>query len=368
MKDNVQLLYESLHSMPEVGFKEFDTTKFIGEKLRTLGYEVSEIPNYTGLVAVLSSGEEGVNLGLRADIDALEFSRDGSQVNIHACGHDANAAMVLATAAEVSRVGILKGKLTFVFQPAEEILLGAKAVVESGLIDEVEELIGIHLRPIDELEFGAATPALRHGASHTMNYSIDGLNSHAARPHLGVNVLDVITLIANGINSLKFDPKVSHSIKITKIHTYNDTYNIIPDKAELAFDIRAQTNELMEAIIDKTSNVVSNMAELNGATSKLIFSRGSPAAEYDDNLLEEVENSIKKKLGKAVKELTTPGSEDFHYYSAMLGIKTAYIGLGADLTPGLHNPQMGFNRQALSLGVDILKDIVFSKLGHRLPI
>lgn len=359
----VKKVYQKLHKVPETGFKEFATSDFIDKELRKIGFEVFRINGSTGLIGMLDSGIEGLNFGLRADIDALEFGYGKNKTNVHACGHDANSAMVLATAREVAKKGISKGKLILIFQPAEEILLGAKKVIKSGLIDELDELVGIHLRPADELKLGEATPSLRHGASYIIGFDIEGKNSHAARPHLGVNVLDAIVLAANGINMLKFDPKISHSIKITKVCVDNDTYNTIPNNAKVTLDLRAQTNELMDEILNKVIEVFRNMSELVGAKATVSFTKDSPAAEYDPELVADVGIAITKVLGCSTETLRTPGSEDFHYYPKHLKVKTAYIGLGANLVPGLHHPDMTFDKKSLMLGVNILKEIVFKKLS-----
>lgn len=349
--------------MPEIGFKEFATTDFIDKELQKIGFKVSRLSEGTGLVAELDSGMKGLNFGLRADIDALEFSYGEHKENIHACGHDANSAMVLAAAKEVAEAGIKAGKLTLVFQPAEELLLGAMRIIESGYIDKVNELVGIHLRPIEEIELGGASPALMHGASHIIGFDIKGKSSHAARPHLGANVLDAVVLAVNGINVLKFDPKLAHSIKITRIFVDNDTDNIIPNNAKVTLDLRAETNALMDKIIDKVVEVFKGTSALLGAESMVSFARGCPAAEYDPELVKDVGMAINKILGSSIEALRTPGSEDFHFYSKHLGIKTAYIGLGANLVPGLHHPDMVFDKESLTLGVSILKEIMLKKLG-----
>jgi amidohydrolase len=356
-------VFDTLHSMPEIGFEEFKTSAYIASQLKEFGYEVIEKVAGTGVIGILDSGNPGPVFALRADMDALQFVKDGKTYNVHACGHDAHSTMVLGAAKQIMETGINKGKLYLVFQPAEEKLYGATNMIKSGKLKEIEEMVGIHLRPIQEAKLGEATPALVHGASNRVDISVKGLNSHGARPHLGINALDAAVAITNGINAIKANPAVSHSVKATSLQAGTDTFNLIPDKAKLTLDVRAQDNEVMEDILNKVKLAVENGAKSVGAEAQVDFVGGCPAAEYSDELIDLAREAILKEFGKTLDILVTPGGEDFHFYARDLGIKTGYVGLGANLTPGLHHPDMTFDRSALINGTNILLNIVNSKLG-----
>lgn len=362
-KKYIDKTFAYLHSIPELPWQEHKTSKFIAEELETFGYEVSKnVAGRTGIVAILDSGLEGPIFALRADMDALEFENEEGKYSFHACGHDANSTMVLAAAKEISEKGIKRGKLYLIFQPAEEILEGAKSIIESGLIDEVEEMAGIHLRPKAETRLGAATPALLHGSGYRIVVKVRGLNAHGARPHLGINAIDAAVQIVNGINAIHLDPAVPHSIKVTRLLAGGDTINTIPDSADIAMDLRAQDNETMTEMLEKAKMVIENSAKAIGAEVDIEYIGGVPAADYDDEMVEEARIAIESVLGEALEPMLTVGGEDFHFYSKDLGIKTAYIGLGADLEPGLHHEDMSFDKKALYDGVAILKKIVENKL------
>jgi amidohydrolase len=355
-------VFEKLHGMPEKGYKEFKTSEFISKELKKMGYDVIDKIGGTGIVATLDSGKPGPYFGLRADMDALPYEIDGKEVCAHTCGHDANSSMVLATAKKIIEKGISKGKFFLIFQPAEEVLGGAESIIESGHIEEIEELVGIHLRPIEETRLGQATPALVHGASYRMIAKIKGLNSHGARPHLGVNAVDAAVLAVNAINAIHLDPRVPYSIKVTKLKV-GETVNIIPDRAELSIDMRAQTNEVMDEMISKAKKAIINTAQAIGAEGTIEFVGGVPAAEYNDEMIELTRKAIEEVLGESKDPLITTGGEDFHFYTKVLGIKTAYIGLGADLTPGLHHLDMKFDKKTLELGVGILENLVTKRFN-----
>ncbi len=360
-KEYVEKVYEALNKMPETAFKEFKTSEFIIDQLKKLNYKVKTIPP-TGVIASLDSGNPGTVFGVRADIDALPFVIDGKEVNIHACAHDAHAAMVLALAKEIAETGINKGKLVLLFQPAEEELGGAESLIDSGKLNKIEELVGIHLRPIQEAVLGDATPALMHGGGCALHAKIKGVAAHGARPHLGINSLDAAVTAVNLVNAIRVDPGIPHSIKITKIQSEGSAQNTIPEVTNMAFDIRAQKNSVFDELLNKAKIAVTEAAKAIGATVEFSM-EGTPAADYNNELVEATADAIETVLGKSLPPLVTPGCEDFHFYSKRLGIKTAYIGLGANLKPGLHHPDMSFDLKALTQGKDILKAVVLKKLG-----
>ena len=139
--------WESLHAIPEIGFKEYKTSAYLKERLREMGYQVTPIAG-TGLLARLDGDEPGALAGLRADMDALQFhNEDGSTEMIHACGHDAHCSMVLAAGELAVKRGLKKGTLYLLFQPAEETICGASRVIKDGGLPHFDALFGIHLRP-----------------------------------------------------------------------------------------------------------------------------------------------------------------------------------------------------------------------------
>ncbi|PAB59103.1 amidohydrolase [Anaeromicrobium sediminis] len=362
-EEYVKEVFDYLHSIPETGLNEFKTSQFIGNELKRFGYEVIENIGQTGIVAIMRGSEDGVCLGVRADMDALEFEMEGKKTNIHACGHDANCTMVLGAAKEISEKGILKGIIMFIFQPAEEISKGAKLICESNILHDVDELVGIHLRPIEEAKLGEGTPALYHGASNAINVEIFGLESHGARPHLGINAIDAASLCINAINSVRVDPRIAHSAKVTKISSSGSAHNIIPSKVSMTLDVRAQNNQTMDKLIEAIKRAVSMSAQSIGAKAKIEVPAGVIAAEYDRGMIESAKESIIEVLGSSLDPIVTPGGEDFHYYNKALNIKSTYIGLGADLVPGLHHPQMAFDLKALEYGKDIIIKFIEKRLG-----
>jgi len=357
----VNEIFGTLHAMPELGFTEHRTAAFLAEALTAAGYAVQTGIGGTGVVGTLAGAAEGPVVGLRADMDALPFVVDGRDVCRHACGHDAHSAMVLTAAEILAKTPPARGTLKILFQPAEEVLTGALKVIESGAVDDLDILFGIHLRPIQEARLGQATPALRHGAITVVDATIAGAASHGARPHLGINAIDAAALAVNAVNAIRLDPASAWSAKTTRLAAGGAAANIIPDRAEMIFDLRAQNNALMEELLAKVGTAVSNAAAANGATA-VVTPRGSvPAAEYDPVMTEIAREAIRAVLGDEgiLPPIVTPGSEDFHFYVRKNPrLRPAYIGLGCDLKPGLHHPDMAFDVAALPKGVAILVEAV----------
>ena len=164
-KLDVVEIWKELHRMPEPGMKEFKTGAYLADALEKLGYEVTRGVGKTGVVGVVRGKEPGPVVMLRADMDALPFkNEDGSTEYVHACGHDSHSAMVLTAAAELVDK-VKKGTLKILFQPAEETLEGALAVMKDGAIDDVDIALGLHVRPVQDIPAGTCCAAVRHSAS-----------------------------------------------------------------------------------------------------------------------------------------------------------------------------------------------------------
>lgn len=357
--------FTALHAMPEVGFSEVKTAAYLADALKAAGYKVTTGIGGTGVVGVLDGGQPGKTVMVRADMDALIHPIDGKDTAVHSCGHDSHCAMVLTMAEEIAtavKSGTkFPGRLKIMFQPAEEKLTGALSMIEAGVLDDVDIALGVHLRPIQEAKMGQATPALYHGASYIVEAAVVGTTAHGARPHLGVNAIDAAAAVVNAVNAIHMNPVVPWTAKTTKLQAGGATLNAIPDRVDMAFDIRAQDNGVMEDLIKKVKSAIEAGAATVGAKATVTVKGGVPAAEYDLKLVDLTRKAIAKVLGeKAVLDpIVTPGGEDFHFFAVKKpGLRAGYFGLGCDLTPGLHNPEMKFNPAALPDGVAILQQLL----------
>lgn len=353
-------LYHALHCIPELGMQEFKTSAYLADRLEKAGYTVTRnIDGKTGIVGSYDTGTPGPVLALRADMDALGHMIDGKLCARHTCGHDAHASMVLTAAENLITAKVLKkGKLKILFQPAEELGTGALSLLAGGALDDVDMVLGLHLRPQEEAKLGEATPAMYHAASQRLKAVIHGVRAHGARPHLGVNAIDAAALAIMSVNTIYMNPTESYSIKATQFECNSGVTNAIPDEATIIWDVRAERNSVMDKLIKKAKKSITGAVESMGAAADVEWYNLVPAAEYTDNALTLLTEAITAVLGKAGLRAPgkTAGGEDFHnFILAKPTISAGYFGLGCNLLPGLHHPDMHFDTSALENGVKILE-------------
>ncbi|MEK3888674.1 M20 peptidase aminoacylase family protein [Bacillus sp. FSL K6-3431] len=356
--------FDYLHANPEISWKEHNTTEFIKDQLEKAGCIVQTFKDCTGVIGDFGTGsEETPVIAIRADMDALWQEVNGTYKANHSCGHDAHMTMVLGVLWKLAADPAIKEKVSvrFIFQPAEEVGKGAIALTEMGVVEGVDYLFGIHLRPSAETSNGFAAPSIIHGATGAIECEIIGEDAHGARPHLTSNAIEIGMHIVNLLNTIHLNPTVPHSIKVTKFHSGGKNTNIIPGQASLSFDLRAQTNKHMKLLQKKVYNILETTQQL--FDSKIIITNdyALAAAEVDLDAEEIARQAIVNVLGERfiVPPLLTPGGDDFHFYTIKRpSLKATMIGLGCDLKPGLHHPNMAFDKQALFNGINILTEII----------
>ncbi len=356
-----------LHQIPELALHEFRTSAYVADHLEAIGVETErEVGGTTGVVGVIRGAEPGPVMMLRADMDALPFVIDGKPCAIHACGHDGHTAMLLAAASRIKAAGLVRrGTLKLLFQPAEENLMGAPAMIRAGVIDDVDIAIGAHIRPVQDIPAGKLCSAVRHASSTTVFVEVEGRGAHASRPHLGVNAIDVSCAVIEAVQAIWLDPKMSWSAKATQIHADAGATNTVPPKSRITFDVRAQTNGLMTELLDKIERAATGVGAAYGAEVKVIRQIVCPACWYDDDLVAEVADAIRETAGEeSLAGDCGGGGEDFHFYKlARPEIKAAYFGVGVGATPGLHAADMRFDDTLLPLGVAVFENLVKRHLG-----
>lgn len=201
--DYVFKVFDYLHSHPEVSGEEIVTSEYLAGELKKSGFKVKEQVNGSrGVIGVWDSGKKGKKIALRADMDALPYIEEGKRVAKHTCGHDAHCAMVLAAAKQIQNHELSGGTLVVIFQPSEETHTGALDMANSGFLNEVDEMIGIHIRPQEEMKAGQATCGLCHGAICLCRVVVDGVSAHGARPQQGRNAVEAAIAMIQSIYSV----------------------------------------------------------------------------------------------------------------------------------------------------------------------
>ncbi|USK42049.1 M20 peptidase aminoacylase family protein [Cytobacillus oceanisediminis] len=364
IKPALDMVFNHLHENPEVSWREYKTTEYLRKFLESRGFQVQLFGDCPGLVVEVGEGSPCV--ALRADMDALWQEVDGKFQANHSCGHDAHMTMGVGAMLLLQKAGFpKKGKLKFIFQPAEEKGTGALKMIEHGVLDDVDYLYGVHLRPIQEIRDGEASAAIYHGAARFLTGEIIGEDAHGARPHLGQNAIEIGASFIHEIKNIHLDPMVPHTAKMTKFHAGSDSGNIIPGKASFSLDLRAQTNEIITALGEKIETITEYLSKLYGVKISLEMKANVAAADVDEEAQKYLEMAIVDVLGAGQlrEPIVTSGGEDFHFYTLKKpNIKATMLGLGCDLKPGLHHPDMTFNREAIYSGMEILAKAVMATL------
>ena len=358
-------LYEYLHQHPEISWQEVQTTAYVAELLQKYNCRVTTFEDVPGVVAEWGSNTPGsLTVGVRADMDALWQEVNGVFQANHSCGHDAHMTMVLGVLMVLQARNIeLPGRLKLIFQPAEESGNGALALVNKKVVDDVDFLYGVHLRPVQEIPNGTAASAILHGAAGTIAGQIKGDDAHGARPHLGVNAIEVLSTIVEQLKGIHLDPLVPYSVKMTQLSAGGKNSNIIPGSAQFLLDLRAQTNEIMHALFAKVEHILKQVSQLYGVNLTYDITERVYAAEVNEEARVIMADAITKTLGAEQLQppIQTPGAEDFHYYTKERPhLRATMLGLGCGLAPGLHHPQMTFEKSALLDGIEILTRAVLT--------
>src|SRR5947209_10620582 len=368
------------HAHPEIGFEEERTSAAVAAKLTEFGCEVHRNVGRTGVVGVLRAGNAPQSVGLRADMDALPIleandlpyrsRRDG---RMHACGHDGHTTMLLGAAKYLASTRNFDGTVNFIFQPAEEGLGGARAMLEDDLFGRFpcDFVYGMHNMPGHPVGTFAIRPGPMMAAGAFFDIYIDGKGSHGARPEDGVDPVVIaaqMTTALQTIVSRNVEPIEPAVVSVTQIHT-GAAYNVVPDSAIMRGTARAFSREVMALIESNMRRVVENIAAALGARGRFEFrelfaplvNEPQETELFADVVADLVgENNVDRKRSRVL------GSEDF---SSMLETRPgAYINIGngteASHAAPLHNPHYDFNDAVLPFGAAAYAALVERKLAR----
>ena len=356
----ILLTYQELHTLAEPSWQEQQTAQYLQNKLSEAGLNITTYNGHHGFIAEIAGKEKGV-IALRADMDALVQEVDGEVIANHSCGHDAHSTMALYTALALKDCEKdLHHTIRFIFQPAEELAEGALQMMKEGVLDDVLFLGGLHVRPHTEVPFGKSAPVILHGSSTTITGTITGTPAHAARPEEGNNPIEAASFLIQALRQIRLPGNKKFSIKITELHG-GETSNSIPASARFTLDVRAETNETMDALLAKARHILEHTATLTETEIAYEEEGYSPAAIENATAVRLAQRAISSVLGEDNVDVPciSQGAEDFHFYTWKTpDIPATMIGLGCDLKPGLHHPQMSFNTDALIYGAKILTQLV----------
>lgn len=355
----------TLHAMPEILYDLPETAAFVAGKLREFGCdEVVTGIGRTGVVGVVTGrlSEGGHTVGLRADMDALPIAeatphpyasrRPGA---MHACGHDGHMAMLLGAARHLCRTRAFRGRVAFVFQPAEEGGAGALAMIEDGLMERfgIEAVYGMHNLPGLPVGQIALRPGPIMAATDEFEIAIRGKASHAALPHEGADPIlagSALVQALQQISARNVDPLDSLVLSVTRFHS-GFARNIIPDEAQVSGTVRSLTAASQDLAERRIEAIAKGVAAAHGANASVVYKRNYPVTVNDVREAAFCAAVAADVCGADAVNAAAPplmAAEDFSY---MLEARPgAFVFLGNGSSAGLHNPGYDFDDAAIPFG------------------
>ncbi|XDB00398.1 M20 aminoacylase family protein (plasmid) [Sulfitobacter sp. LCG007] len=360
---------QDFHAYPEIGFEEHRTSARVAELLESWGVTVTRGIGQTGLVGVLDGNRPGKSIGLRADMDALPMEErtnlpyaSRNEGVFHGCGHDGHMTMLLGAARYLAQTRDFAGRAVFIFQPAEEGLGGARAMLADGLFDRFpcDELYGLHNSPYSPHSRVSVRPGRAQAGASFFDIEITGQGSHGAMPQasrdpvaIGADLVGALQQIV----SRNMDPTHPAVVSVTQFHA-GSAYNVIPETAVLRGTFRF-FDEADGALIDaRMRQICAGCAEAHGVDIAVdirnIFSVLSNDPERVGDLIE-VAREIVGGKAQPDAELTM-GSEDMA--DLLNVVPGAFFNLGHHGDVPLHNPGFIFDDSILPVGASIFARLV----------
>ncbi len=361
-QEQMQAWRHHLHRHPEVAFDEHNTARYIAELLRSWGYAVTEGVGKTGVVASLSVGDSPKAIGLRADTDALavqEMSDSDHKSTIpgksHTCGHDGHSAMLLGAARYLAEKKSFNGTVHLIFQPAEEVMGGAPAMIADGLFERfpMEAVFGMHNMPTLERGKLYFTTGPIMAAVDNWEIVLTGVGSHGSMPERSVDPVVAgasLVMALQTIVSRNVAPLDSAEVSVGAFLA-GDAGNVIPQTATLRLSIRSSKPETRKLVLDKVRAITAAQAASFGVSFEI--REGAPGAVLVNNpaQTEACAAIARAVLGEEQVVMPGPtfmGSEDFAYYAQHKPGTYCFIGNGD--TPMVHHPMYDFDDRNLPVG------------------
>jgi len=370
--DDLIALRRDLHAHPELGFAEHRTAGIVADFLAALDIEVHRGIGKTGVVGVLRRGTGEKTLGLRADMDALPMEDAGLQPwksqhqgCCHACGHDGHTVMLLGAARALAQAKDFDGTVIFIFQPAEEGLAGAQAMIDDGLFRRFpcEAVYALHNWP--ELPLGSAQtrPGAIMAAADRFDITVKGGGGHAAQPHLAADTLLATSELVVQLNTIvarAIDPCESALLTVTRIQG-GFSHNMIPAEASITGTVRTFSPTVQDIMEKRLREITTHITAAHGLTADIHYRRYYPATV---NSAPEAELALHaaQQAGLSASVAAHPAltSEDFSFMLAAL--PGAYLWLGSAESYPLHHSAYDFNDAVIPYGVGWLCEVVRAAL------
>ncbi len=348
-------LYHILHQNPELSNEEFETTNMIKKLLQEVEIDILHTDLKTGLIAEVKGNPNGPIVAIRCDIDALPINEESSlsyksknNGKMHACGHDFHMAAILGAAYLIKKSQRdLIGTVRFIFEPSEESSNGAKKIINTGALENVEAIFGLHNVPNLDVGVMGIKPGAMTAAVDRFEIKILGRGSHAAKPEKSIDPIIISSNIINALQTIisrNVNPINDALLSITHIESGN-SWNIIPDYAYMEGTVRTLDKETRDLIPKRMNNIINGIAESFGGKAEFIWHEGHPATNNEKEWVS-IASQIGKRMGYKVGENSMGlEGEDFAYYQET--IPGAFIIFGIGKSIAHHNPKFSVDENGI---------------------
>ena len=364
-----------LHQNAEVGFDLPITTKYVMDRLQEIGLEPKEICK-SGVTALIEGKKPGKTYLLRADMDALLMNEENvlkfaSKTNAaHNCGHDMHTAILLG-AAQILKENVdeLEGNVRLMFQPNEEAFLGSKAMIEAGVLEDVDVASCMHMMLDYDASNYACAPGFFSSSCDGFKITVNGKGCHGAMPHLGIDPINVGMSICTAFQQLvsrETPPKETASLTFGQFSGGN-TPNIVPDKVVIQGTLRTYNAELRAKLVNRMQTIVKSAGEMYGTTVEYEVLSDVPSIYVNPEMLEEVKTYLSEIEGLTLANdnfRITP-SDDMAFISEK--VPTVYLLLQARVKDNPyphHNPKVLFDESAMTWGAAMHAQCAFEWLRN----
>ena len=346
------------HRHPELSYEEVETTKRLREDLAAVGIEVLDLPLKTGLVAKVGTGEAPF-IELRCDIDGLPIQEESGLAyasehagRMHACGHDFHISAVLGSAYLLkAKERELRGTVYLIFQPAEEAPGGARKVMETGVLKDVQAIFGLHTSPLYDVGMLGIRSGAVTASVDKFTVTFHGKGTHAAHPERGIDPIVMaasFVTAAQSIVSRNIDPAHPGLVSITHIESGN-TWNVIPESSWLEGTVRCLTAEDRKLIKKRIYELAEGQAASFGGHAELTWYAGPPATDNTPDWTDFAIEVAKEAELDVVPAPVNLAGEDFAYYQEE--IPGVFVLVGTGKSPANHNPKFHVDPAALGPAV-----------------
>lgn len=360
--------FEWFHKNPELSYEEYHTTEKIREILTQAGVKILPYELETGLIAVVEGKKQGPVQALRCDIDALPVKEQTSlpyrskcDGKMHACGHDFHITVGIGCAILLNEhKSDLAGTVKIIFQPGEETALGALKILETDVMEDVEQIWGIHSDPTNEVGVLGVREGYVAAAADRFVITVKGIGCHGAHPDDGIDPIAAAVAIVQGLwtiparNINAFHPAL---VSVARVQA-GTTWNVIPQTAELEGTVRTMDREDRVLFEKRVKEIAYRTAEAYGAEAEITWIAGAPAV-YNDGRMAQKSIQIAEKCGfSVVPEESSMGGDDFSLYEEK--IPGCYIKIGTGKGPTIHQPNFQVDKKAILPAAKYLAELLSS--------